>query len=127
MNEPLSTRPYVLLHVADLDANADLFIELIGREPVERSPTFALFGVDGLMLGLWKRDGVEPAASGATGGSEVAFDLGTDAMVERTFERWQATAVTVLQAPVRLDFGLSFTVATPEGHRLRVFALDVDN
>lgn len=36
--------------------------------------------------------------------------------------RWRARGCVVLQAPTAMDFGYTFTVQDPDGHRVRVFA-----
>ena len=76
----------------------------------------------GAMLGLWKRDTVEPASAGAPGSSELAFAVETRAAVDACHARWRALGCTVLQAPVAMDFGYTFTVQDADGHRVRVFA-----
>ena len=48
-------------------------------------------------------------------GAELAAGLGISL---RTLYRDIAT----LQAPTRMDFGLTFTASDPDGHRLRVFS-----
>ena len=43
---------------------------------VEASPTFAMFALEsGVMLGLWSRHTVEPAATASAGGGEIAFTV----------------------------------------------------
>lgn len=43
-------------------------------------------------------------------------------MVRALHAAWCARGLSILQAPVAMDFGLTFTAADPDGHRLRVFA-----
>ena len=110
---------FILLYVRDPAASAAFYGDLLGRPPVERSPTFALFElVPELMLGLWRRDGVEPAAPAAIGGTEIAF---TTADVDAAHADWSGRGLTVIQPPTDHDFGRSFVVLDPDGHRLRVF------
>ena len=55
---------FVLLYVADPAASARFYEQLLDKRPVEESPTFAMFALSsGVMLGLWGRSGVEPAAA----------------------------------------------------------------
>lgn len=114
---------FVLLYVTDPRASAAFYAALLDRPPVEASPAFALFALDsGLKLGLWARAGVEPAASAGGGGGELALAVGSEEVVAACFAEWQARGLTVLQHPVHRDFGYTFVITDPDGHRLRVFA-----
>ncbi|CAO3352718.1 VOC family protein [Azospirillum melinis] len=113
---------FVLLHVDSPAASAAFYAELLGREPVEASPTFAMFKAgDGLMLGLWSRHTVEPAAT-APGGGEIAFTVADEAAVRDLHADWSGRGLTILQPPTAMDFGHTFVAQDPDGHRLRVFA-----
>jgi predicted enzyme related to lactoylglutathione lyase len=115
--------PFTLLYVADPPASARFYGELLGRAPIEASPTFAMFPLgQGAMLGLWKRDTVEPAAAGAPGAGELALAVPGRDVVDARHAVWRALGCTVLQAPTTMDFGYTFTVQDPDGHRVRVFA-----
>jgi len=114
---------FVILYVDNPAASAAFYRRLLGSEPVEASPTFALFALrTGLMLGLWSRHTVEPAAAAAGGGAEIAMTVADDAAVDATCADWQERGLTILQQPVDLDFGRTFVALDPDGHRLRVFA-----
>ena len=66
---------FILLHVNDATASAAFYTSLLGRKPVEAAPTFAMFALEsGVMLGLWTKSGVEPAAT-TPGGSELGFSV----------------------------------------------------
>jgi len=114
---------FVLLHVNQPTVSAAFYSRLLQREPVESSPTFAMFALaDGLMLGLWQRTQVQPESCGAPGASELCFVAPDDAQVEAAHQRWQALGLEILQPPTRMDFGYTLTAADPDGHRLRLFA-----
>ena len=114
---------FTLFYVADPQASARFYTGLLGRSPAEVSPTFAMFALgERAMLGLWKRDAVTPAAGGAPGASELAFAVAGREAVDTRHAHWRALGCEVLQAPALLDFGYTFTVQDPDGHRLRVFA-----
>ena len=114
---------FILLHVSQPAASAAFYSRLLGRPPLESSPTFAMFALDdGLMLGLWLRPEVQPASAGAAGASEICFVAEGEAEVEATHLRWKSQDVQILQAPTQMDFGYTCTAADPDGHRLRVFA-----
>ena len=73
----------ILLYVTDATTSGRFYTRLLGREPVEASPTFVLFVLpSGLALGLWGKDGVEPAPAAAGGGSELGFKVASAAEVD---------------------------------------------
>ena len=114
---------FILLYVKSPEASASFYAQLLGKPPVEASPGFAMFALEsGVMLGLWARHGVEPAATAAPGASELAFAVEGNATVEARHRDWVARGLAIAQAPTQLDFGYSFVALDPDGHRLRVFA-----
>ena len=114
---------YTLLYVSNVPASAAFYAELLGREPVESHPTFALFVLSsGFKLGLWSQLTVEPAASAEISGGELAFSVADAEAVRATHAAWQARGLTTLLPPTELDFGYTFVAGDPDGHRLRVFA-----
>lgn len=117
------TPHYTILYVADPSASARLYAGLLDAQPIDVMPTFSLFALDaGRMLGLWARDSVKPPPDGHGATSELAFKLDAPAAVDALHAAWRERGLTILQAPVALDFGYTFTAADPDGHRLRVFA-----
>lgn len=113
---------FLILYVDNPPNSAAFYADLLGRPVIEQSPTFAMLPLrEGVMLGLWSRHTVEPAAAGAAGFSEVAFTVTDAAEVERIHDDWKARGLTIIQAPTRLDFGTTFVALDPDGHRLRVF------
>jgi catechol 2,3-dioxygenase-like lactoylglutathione lyase family enzyme len=118
----MSKFSFVLLYVDNPPASAAFYADLLGAPLVESSPTFAMLPLTNeVMLGLWSRDTVEPAATGA-GGGEVAFTVDDAAAVERTHANWKQRGLPIAQAPTAMDFGHTFVALDPDGHRLRVFA-----
>jgi catechol 2,3-dioxygenase-like lactoylglutathione lyase family enzyme len=114
---------FVILYVDHPAASARFYAELLGKQPVEQSPTFAMFALDsGVMLGLWSRYTVEPATAGGPTGGELCFTVADDAAVRAAYADWGKRGLRVAQAPVALDFGFTFVALDPDGHRLRVFA-----
>jgi catechol 2,3-dioxygenase-like lactoylglutathione lyase family enzyme len=114
---------FVILYVDNPPASARFYGELLGKQPVEASPTFAMFALDsGVMLGLWSRHTVEPAATPGAAGGELCFAVGDDAAVRAAYADWGKRGLRVAQTPVALDFGFTFVALDPDGHRLRVFA-----
>lgn len=113
---------FLLLYVKDPLASARFYSDLLGTPVVEQSPGFAMLPLrEGVMLGLWKRDAVEPKAAGGAGSSEVAFTVADQAAVNTTHAAWAKRGLAIAQAPTQMDFGFTFVALDPDGHRLRVF------
>lgn len=114
---------FLLLHVADDAASATFYSTLLDTPIVGHQPGFAMLPLrEGVMLGLWRRDTVQPASSGQTGASEISFAVADAAAVEAMHEAWWKRGLPILQAPTQMDFGMTFVAADPDGHRLRVYA-----
>ena len=114
---------FVLLAVASPETSAAFYARLLGRGAVEMSPTFAMFVMsNGLKLGLWARNTMEPTVTAAPGASELAIAVEDKAAVLAMHETWRGQGIAFVQAPTEMDFGYTFTALGPDGHRLRVFA-----
>jgi predicted enzyme related to lactoylglutathione lyase len=115
---------FILLYVDSPERSTAFYAKLLDKQPVEASPTFAMFALSsGVMLGLWARHTVAPqAAASESARSELAFAVQDEDSVHARHAAWSASGLPILQAPVRMDFGLTFVAADPDGHRLRVFA-----
>jgi catechol 2,3-dioxygenase-like lactoylglutathione lyase family enzyme len=113
----------VLLYVDQPAASAKFYADLLGRPPIESSPTFVMFGLaSGVMLGLWSTHTVEPVATAAVGGGELAFSVADAETVDSMHAQWSQRGMRIVQAPTDMDFGRTFVALDPDGHRLRVFA-----
>lgn len=114
---------FMLLYVDSPQGSAHFYGGLLGREPVETSPTFVLFALEsGLMLGLWSRQTVQPTPAASVGGAELGIAVESAAAVGATYADWKARGVPIAQEPTEMDFGTTFVGLDPDGHRLRVFA-----
>jgi predicted enzyme related to lactoylglutathione lyase len=114
---------FTILYVDNPPASAAFYAGLLGQQAAETSPTFALFALpSGLMLGLWSRHTVEPAATAAGGGAEVAFTVASADAVDAAHAEWSGRGLKILQPPTDMDFGRTFVALDPDGHRLRVFS-----
>lgn len=121
----MRTLDYILLAVSNPAKSEAFYSALIGQKPVHQSPAFVLYVLpNGMRLGLWIKDEVEPTPAPA-GGAEVTFSEDDDLSVQATYSDWSGKA-KVLQEPTRMDFGFTFVVEDPDGHRLRVFAAAPD-
>ena len=109
----------VILYVDSPAASAAFYEGLLGRPPVEASPTFALFSLpSGAGIGLWSRHTVEPLAVASGGGAELAFSARD---VDAVHADWAGRGLPIAQPPTEMDFGRTFVALDPDGHRLRVF------
>ncbi len=113
---------HILSYVADTRKSASLYSKILGLAPVEATSNHAVFALPGGgRLALRARAGVEPRAT-LPGGTELCFPVDTDDEVRRTRDLWAKLGLKIIQEPVRMEFGFTFTAADPDGHRLRVYA-----
>src|SRR5271155_2529447 len=99
---------FILVYVENVAASEAFYASILGRPAIESSNTFAMVpAAPGLMLGLWRRDGVKPAAS-AAGGGEIAFPVDNDAAVDAAYAEWRAKGVKIALPSTKLDFGYTF-------------------
>jgi predicted enzyme related to lactoylglutathione lyase len=109
-----------ILYVDDVAASVAFYGALLCDQPIEASPTFAMFALPGgSRLGLWSRATVEPSAEAPSGGGELAF---TADDVDAVYADWRGRGRDIAQPPTDMDFGRTFVARDPDGHRLRVFA-----
>jgi hypothetical protein len=114
---------FIILYVDSPAISAQFYADLLGKQPIEASPTFAMFALEsGVMLGLWSRRTVEPSATGSVGGGELAFAVAGNDSVDSTYADWCNRRLVIVQTPSQMDFGYTFVALDPDGHRLRVFA-----
>ncbi len=114
---------FLLLHVADHAASATLYHDILGIPIVELKPDIALLPLrDGVMLGLWSKETVEPPSTGQSGASEIAFSVADATTVESIHADWVRRGLRIAQVLTPMSFGTTFVALDPDGHRLRVFA-----
>lgn len=117
---------FVILYVSNPEISARFYADLLEKQPVEASATFAMFILPGGMrLGLWSKHTVEPAAQGSTGSHEIVFSADSHAQVDSLCSAWHEKGLEILQQPVEMDFGYTFVALDPDGHRLRVYRLSL--
>src|SRR5438445_13694218 len=96
----------IILYVDSPQASAAFYADLLGRKPLEASPTFAMFALPGGgKLGLWSRHTVEPAAQAAGGGGEIALAVAGAGDVDAVHADWSGRGLAIAQKPTDLDFG----------------------
>lgn len=114
---------FIILYVADPAISAQFYADLLVKQPLEASPTFAMFALDaGTMLGLWSTSTVTPTVMAKAGGCELAFAVDSKESVDAMYADWCHRRLVMAQDPCRMDFGYTFVALDPDGHRLRVFA-----
>lgn len=117
----------LILYVSDARRSAAFWCDLLGRETIEISDTFAMLPLGGgTTLGLWRVGGVQPTASILGGGGEIAVAVASDDAVDATHADWAARGLAIAQVPTAMDFGRTFTALDPDGHRIRVFHPSMD-
>jgi predicted lactoylglutathione lyase len=114
---------FILLYVRDPVTSATFYADLLDKNPIEASPTFAMFALQsGVMLGLWAKHTVTPDATASAGAGELAFAVADNATVDAMHANWLNRGLHIAQSPTDLDFGHTFVALDLDGHRLRVFA-----
>lgn len=118
----MKTPDLIILYVRDVPASQALYAALLGAQPVESTPGFALLPFrEGVMLGLWQASAVKPAPSSLPGGFELCLHVADEAALQARFADWQARPeLSVEEEPVQREFGLSFVMRDPDGNRLRM-------
>lgn len=112
---------FVLLFVANPQKSGLFYQELFEMKPIEESPTFVMFALkNGVMLGLWSKYTAEPRVEAPAGALEVCFPADD---VDALYEAWGKKHLTIAQKPKDMDFGRTFVVLDPDGHRIRVYKL----
>lgn len=116
---------FILLYVDNPLVSAEFYAKLLDKTPIESHPTFVAFALDsGLTLGLWSKHTAQPAALATGGGGEVAFAVADRQTVDTAYAQWTQQGGRVAQKPTSMDFGYTFVILDPDGHRLRVFCAD---
>ena len=118
------TRFTIIFYVTDVARSCTFYTRLLGSEPVEASPNFAMYALkSGVTFGLWARGDVQPAITAPGTSGELALLVDDKATVESLHKRWRENKTVIAQTPTVMDFGYTFTALDPDGHRLRVFSL----
>lgn len=112
---------FTLLFVENPMKSRRFYQEILNLKPVEESPTFVMFALkNGVMLGLWSKYTAEPRVDATAGALEICFPAND---VDALYENWGKKGVTILQKPTDMDFGRTFVILDPDGHRIRVYKL----
>lgn len=116
---------FVLLFVSNPQKSSLFYQDILGIKPVEESPTFVMFALkNGVMLGLWSKYTAEPRIEALPGALEICLPTED---VDALYEQWAKKQVTVAQKPTDMDFGRTFVIFDPDGHRIRIYKLFEEN
>ena len=116
----------IILYVRDPQVSMRFYATLLGHPPLESSPNFAMLPLGGnMMLGLWASHDVAPAPSTLCGSGELAIVVANRESVLTAHREWVGRGIPIIQEPVEMDFGFTYTGLDPDGNRLRVMALSV--
>jgi catechol 2,3-dioxygenase-like lactoylglutathione lyase family enzyme len=111
----------IILYVKDPAESVPFYTDILGRAPAVDSPNFAAFPLEGgFTLGLWRRSSVEPQPSALGNRGEMAFAVSGEGAVAAHYEQWRNRGLPIAQELTTMDFGPTFVVLDPDGHRLRV-------
>ena len=111
----------IVLYVDEPKTSAGFYKTLLGIEPSALSEGFvALHMPGGLMLGLWRKSTAVPPAEGAPGVCEIGVMIGDKGGVSAFYERVKAEGYDIRQPLTKADFGPTFVIADPDGHRIRI-------
>jgi catechol 2,3-dioxygenase-like lactoylglutathione lyase family enzyme len=111
----------ILLYVEELAKSVSFYRDLLGREPAVQAPNFASFPLSGgFSLGLWGKAKVLPAPTGTGSGGEIGIMIAGEGAVDRQYDTWKAAGHQFIQELITLDFGPTFVIVDPDGHRIRV-------
>lgn len=114
---------FTILYVENVERSLAFYRPLLGREPVEMMSGFALFVSEtGMKFALWSKSNVIPTITTESAGAmEIAFEVPNEITLQIFHTKWRELGVSIIQEPMEMDFGSSFTAVDPDGHRLRVF------
>ena len=113
---------FIILYVDNPFNSASFYTKLLGKSPTESHPTFVSFQLNPeATLGLWSKHTAEPTALLMGGGGEIGFTVINKEAVDLMYEKWTSYGGRVAQKPTIMDFGYTFIMLDPDGHRLRVF------
>ncbi|OQS46973.1 drug:proton antiporter [Chromobacterium violaceum] len=113
---------FVILYVDQPARSAGFYSRLFDLQPIEQSPTFAMFKfASGMRLGLWSRHTVEPGSDVLGGGGELVVQIEDFAALDACLADWRAQGLRILQPITDMDFGRTFVALDPDEHRLRAY------
>ncbi len=114
----------IILYVKDVNSSVAFYKTILNHEADQQSDGFAMFALPtSLMLGLWKTQEVAPSVADAAkpGSMEISLPVSSHSEVDVVADAWAKSGTEIIQQPVDMPFGRTFTAIDPDGHRLRVY------
>lgn len=114
-------RATVVFYVADVPKSQAFYTALFGQPPVHTSSEFALYMLnESLSLGIWQQAAVIPPLAMTQGTpGELCLYADDQLAFQALYQHCLALAVPLLQPPTAMDFATAFTIADPDGYRIR--------
>ena len=117
----MATPSSTIRYVDDAHASARFYAKLLGVEPSYDAPVFASIPIDDtLRLAFWNRDVILPPVAEKGIEGELCLSAKTPEELDQLWAGWKDDGIAILQDPVDLPFGRTFTAADPDGQRIRV-------
>lgn len=113
-----------LIYVSDVERSTSFYKRLFNVNPVFSSPRYVAFSAGGeALFAIWT-GGIKPDFS-APRFSEIGIMMPSNKEVDALFLEWQKNSdIKFLREPYTEVFGRTFLVQDPDGHIIRVSALD---
>ncbi len=109
----------LVLYIEDPQKSARFYSEILS-EPTQEMENFSMVRLrEGVMLGLWSKNQVQPKPDSSGGGTEICFNVANEDALNSLHENWKKLGMPIAQAPTQMDFGITFVATDPDGHRLR--------
>lgn len=115
----------LILYCDDVNISTEFYQTFLKAEPIERFEGFSVFQLDEhFILGLQDKHSIAPEPEPAFGGFEISMGVAERVLIEELFKECTKLHIPVALPPTELEFGYTFVVLDPDGHRLRICATD---
>lgn len=109
-----------VLYVEDPAASAAFYRDLLCVETFASSEGFTAIPLPGgRLMGLWRKSAVKPEVTGPSGGFEIGAMIAEAGGVAAKFAEAEKAGLTIAQPLTVADFGPTFVILDPDGHRIR--------
>lgn len=115
----------LILYCDNLDISTKFYRHFLGKDPIEQFDGFSVFQLDThFILGLQDKHSITPKPQSNFGGFELSMTVQDHGKVEEFFNICKEQQIPIALQPTELEFGYTFVVLDPDGHRLRICATD---
>lgn len=109
-----------VLYVEDPARSAAFYRDLLGVETMAPTENFTAVPLPGgRLFGLWRKSVAKPEPQEAVGGFEIGVMIAEKDGVAAKFSSLEAAGHRIVQPLTVMDFGPTFVIADPDGHRIR--------